>query len=308
VLIGAAAGCVAAEEAIRPGPPETLVFAPPPGLAQLERWVERRAVKLYFPDQQPVSVVDVLAGTTEEKYEPLPQGGFRVTSTVLDQGLTRNGTALPSPLPLEGVPLVHIVDAQGRFVSAVDAAGTALELQGRLRDKRMRQALEPLLTPEFVRERIAAGWRARVESICGKSQSPGDAAYGLESQELPIGPPVPMLVRRRALGFDTDGTSRVLTLGLTFAGRQAPWVGEPAVKKILDSLEDGLGTLPAEIAGQGERLMSVSTCQVVRETTQVRGTVPVDRRAAQAAGVPGLPEKLEFEVHREVVREPRAAR
>lgn len=302
------AACVAPQEAIRPAPPETLTFAPPAGLSQLERWVERRAVKLHFPEREPVSLTEVHAGTTEEKYEPLPDGGFRVTSTVLDQGVTRNGQPVATPLALDGVPFVHRIDAQGRFVAAEQVADTAAELRERLTDKRFRDALEPLLTPEFVRDRLSSGWKSRVESICGKSIAPGDVEYGLERQELPVGPPVPLLVRQRALAFDNEGTVRVLVLGLASAGRRAPWVDEPAVQPLLDALEGGLGAIPEKLEGKGERLVSVGSCQVVRETMKVTGTVPVDRRSAEAAGMPGLPEKLDFEVHREVVREPRVAR
>lgn len=304
VSMGLAAACATVEDTVRPGPPEAITFGPPAGRALVERWVERRAVQLSFPDRPDQMVVEIHAGITEERWQPLPDGGFRIVSVVREQGSSRNGVPLPLPVPIQGVEFAHRVDAEGRLVAVEDPVGTAFELQERIREQRAREMLEALFTPEFVTQRITQGWEARTAGLCNVELAPGAATDGVLVQELPTSPPLALLVRERLLGFEDGPDGRVAVFGSRLAGRNARWIDDASVQPLLDGLPEGKGSLAPRAEGRGTRLVSTRTCLVTRESSTVRGTVPVDRKAAEAQGLQNFPDRIEFRIDREVTREP----
>lgn len=284
-------------------PPVALRFAPPPGMVLQERWSQRRSVQVDFPEGR-TTVVEVHSGLSEETYTPLPGGGFRVSSVAIQANTLRNGEAVQAPLSLVGIPFVHVVDAEGRFVRAEELAETIEAMRKRLRSGPAREAVETLFEAETLRKQMEAAWNARFDQVCNRTLSPGDRFFVLDEQELPAGGPVVSVVEQLVKGRLEGRQGEAVELRLQFGGRRSPLARKPEARELLRGLEDGALALAERLEGEGERSVIANGCQTVREIARLRGEIRLNMEAARASGAVGLPERIRYRVDREVRRGP----
>lgn len=287
---------------VREGPPVEVAFRVPAGRVLIEQYVQRRQARVEFFEGDPQQVWEVLAGSIEERYEPLGRDGWRVVSTVVDETVLRNGERISSPLPLTGVALVHRIDAQGRFVAGEELEMTVAELHRRIRDDRLRELLEKVITVEWLQTRLEQTWTRRTQQVCGATLAPGDELFVSEDQELPVGGPVRALVRQTVLGTTGVRSHTAVELALTLGGGTSPLVELAGAASALDEVPGGVRGLTPKLEGKGERLVDVATCQTLREQVQMKGELRVNQEAARTSGATGFPKRIRFEVTRELVR------
>lgn len=304
LLFSLVSGCAHSGPQIREDdPPVTLRFAPPPGMVLQERWSQRRSVQVDFPEGR-TSVVEVHSGLSEETYSPLPGGGFRVSSVAIRESTLRNGETVETPLSLVGIPFVHVVDAEGRFVRAEELTETIETMRKRLRSGPAREAVETLLEPEALRGRMEAAWNARFHAVCNRTFTPGDRFFVLDEQELPAGGPVVSVVEQLAKGRLEGRQGEAVELRLRFGGRRSPLAREPEARELLRELEDGAMALAERLEGEGERSVTANGCQTIREIARLQGEIRLNVEAARASGAVGLPERIRYRVDRDVRRGP----
>lgn len=283
-------------------PPLAMRFAPPPGMVLHERWSQRRQVRVDFPEGVRTTVVEVHSGLTEETYTPLPGGGFRVSSVAIQENSIRNGERVPSPLPLQGIAFVHVVDDEGRFVRAEEITETLEAMRQRLRDGPARDVIEPLLEPDVLEKRMEAVWNARFHDVCNRTLPPGERFFVLDEQELPAGGSVVSVVEQTVLGqLDKPGGDG-LEIRLRYGGRRSPLARDPEARALIRELDEGALSLAERLEGEGERIVSARTCQTVREVSRLKGEIRLNIEAARASGAVGLPERIRYDVNREVRR------
>lgn len=287
-------------------PPLTLRFAPPPGMVLHERWSQRREVRVDFLDGPRSSVVEVHSGLTEETYKPLAGGGFRVTSVAIQESTTRNGEPIDSPLSLVGIPFVHVVDEEGRFVRAEELVETLDAMRKRLRSGPARDVIEPLLEIDTLRKTMEAAWNARFHNVCNVTVAPGDRFFVIDEQELPAGGPVVSVVEQLALGQLDSREGDAMEFRLRFGGRRSPLTRIPEARELIRHLDEGALALAERLEGEGERIVAGNSCQTIREVARIRGDIRLNVEAAQASGAVGLPERIRYRVDREVQRGSRA--
>lgn len=305
LALAALGGCA---HAPRPsGPPLELRFAPPPGMVQREQHIQRRAAEVDFPDGPRTRVVEVIESVTEERYEPLPGGGFRVTARILEESSARDGRRVESPLPLAGIPFVHTIDADGVFRSVERAEETLALLRSRLRNGPAKDLLEPTFTPEMLATRMQQAWEARFEGVCRTAIAPGQAIYRLDEQPLPVAGPVISVVEQLATGRVEDRFGESLELRLRLGGRRTSVAAAEGARALVRLLPGGTTALAENLTGEGERIVTAA-CHTTLEVVRLKGELRLNLDAARLMGAQGgFPERIRYQVDREVRRRPAAA-
>lgn len=287
---------------IVPGPAVQPTFAPPAGLVQQERYRQRRNAAVEFSEGDTQLVRDDVAGVSEERYEPLAGGGFRVTSVLVDEVAARNGLRIKPEASLAGISFTHLVDGAGRFVRSEGLDESIAEILGRLGDANARDAARALLTPAALEDRLRRAWKARFAHVCGEALSPGDSFVVVDEQEIPVAGAARGVVRQLV-----TGTRDVLALRLSLGGRGSPDVDEAQALGLLEQLPGGLAGLTETLRGEGERYVSVTSCQTTRERMALSGEVRLNPEAASPTALARFPTRITFEVEREVWRGPPGA-
>lgn len=282
-------------------PPVEMRFAPPPGLVQYEKWIERRQVRVDFPDSRS-TVLEVHSGLTREDWEVLPSGGFRITSVALQQNTLRDGEPVESPLPHLGIPFVFEVDSQGNFVRAVNLEQSIEALRKRLRRGPARELLESMLDPPRWAGLLEQSWFSRFDKVCGTTLEPGSRSYLLFPQDLPAGGPILGVVQQEVLGGIDGPGGEAVEIGLQLGGRRSAIAREPEARRIIAELEQGALALAERLEGEGERIVSVNSCLTVREVIRLNGEIRLNVEEARASGAVGLPERIRYRVDRRVSR------
>ena len=108
-----ATGCAHAP-VTAPASPIRIGFAAPRGGAQVELVSQDRLSRVQFPGRDAQVVRESVRSAQQELWRPLPDGGWRITRTQLDESAARDGQPVASAVPLTGVPFVHRIDDQGR--------------------------------------------------------------------------------------------------------------------------------------------------------------------------------------------------
>lgn len=300
----AVTACAHASKAapVNEGPPVEFRFAPPPGNVQREQYLQRRVAHIDFEGKKSTTAVDIIEGIVEERYQPLRGGGWRVSSTVLEENATRNGAPITSPLPMKGVTFTHRIDAQGNFVAPEDLFETLTELQNRVADKRLADIFERVLTIEALTAKMERAWTARFAGVCGETLQPGRLFFALDEQDLPVGGTMRSVVQQQYVGPIEGETTAGMRL--TFGGRGERLLRQPEARRVLDEAELSERLLAPSLKGEGERWIDPATCQTVREVARIKGELKLDRDAAKASGMSGFPERIRYEIGRELRRAP----
>jgi len=290
------------ERPVRPGPSVPLTFSPPPGLVLINRGAEVRTESLMFPKGGQITVRQDAEAVTEERYEPLSDGGWRVKTTLLKHVSMMDGKVVPDQLSLVGITIVHKVDAHGGFVGVENAKEALDAIYKRLTTAQMRHEFEPMLTPEFISGPLERDWRARFDSTCGHELKPGDVLYSIDVQPVEELAPVRTLVRARVLGSLPDATKPGIELELEYGGRSADFVRSPGAVDALLTFPDGALSLTDHVSGEGRRVYDPRTCQAVSEESSLKGEARLNEQAAKSVRSIGLPFRVGYEVHRQLLR------
>jgi hypothetical protein len=296
-LVSLLIGCAHGESAVRPGPPLHLRLAPPPGLAQLEILAQDRVSSVDYPGRDSAKVSEALRTVTREAWEPLRGGGYRITSTLVEESGARDGVPVAPAVPLAGVPFTFTIDAAGKFGEVEDVGDTLRAIREHVPSKQLREMLEPLLGPRQLVERLERAWRGRTEGLCNTDLTPGQVFYGIDRQELATGGPAVMLVRARVVGRHGKGLEPAVELALTYGGASSELAKDPAAAPALHGLAEG-ELVTDEVSGHGVKLVSLDTCQVLSEDATLTGAWKLNRAAIGAADPSSFPERIRFEVRR----------
>lgn len=300
VAISGLGACASAGAAIRPGPPTKLTFAPPPGMVLINRAVEIRLEYLDFPKGSSRNVRQENHATTEERYEPLPDGGFRVTTTLLEAISAKDNVVQPGGLSLVGIAIVHLIDKDGRFLGVENADEVLNTIRSRLTNPDMRRIVEPLLRPDYIAKPLEAAWRARFER-CGKTIAPGATSYAVDDQPVDEIGPIRTILQERALGVFSTGPRNGLEFELQVGDAQADFSHSPGALDALLPYPEGTRTLTADVKGTGKRLVDANTCQVYNEELNITGEGNLNKRTIDPNRIT-LPLKVRYVVHRQVLR------
>jgi hypothetical protein len=279
------------------------VFNAPPGMSQSAHSDLERTSVLRFTDKSGEGTTIRQVEDAQERFEPLPDGGFRVTSTLLKQLLTRDGQQITPPVTTVGLSLVFRVNAQGQFVALENADEIIGTLRERAIDSAQRKLLDATLTPELLEAIPKAGWYERHEPYCGRTFSPGDVRYTVANFELPLPAraPVRAFVKHQVLGETTFGVTPVMEVHLTFVGGDSKLARSDEAQKFLETLPPGERALTATLEGEGRRLISLSTCEVIEDNFDLDGSIklpPGDASIPKAV----LPTSVQFKVRQQLGR------
>ncbi len=298
VALGAlVAGACAHMPKVRPGPPMHVRFAPPDAFAQLFTIELQRESFLEFPGRETIHVKEHIRTTERETFERQSDGGYLVTSMLLDEEASRDGMPVQSAVPLKGVPFVTRVDAKGRFLKAEGVGATIDAIEANAPTKALRELIAPLLTPEVIARRIETGWRGRTEGLCNTRLTPGQTFFGVDSQELPAGGPALSLVKATVIGRTMVGLQPAAELWLEFGGASSKLAREPGAQAVLASLPKS-EELTGEVQGEGRRYVALDSCQELAEEATLDGAWTLNRAAAGPSGAKSFPARIRFHLKR----------
>lgn len=302
LLLVLSASCQHALE-IRPGPAMEAVFSPPPGGALVETWKQSRVVAIDFQGGDTREIREEVGGKVVEEYAPW-HDGWRVTSTVLEEAATRDGVNVPPALPLIGVAFSHRVNEEGGFVESMDVDESLRTIRERIRDGRLRDVLETVLTPELLASRVERSWRERYEGACNVPLAPGDVSYAVEEQALPAGGTARTLCRRTVVGQAVTQGRATVEIALEYGGASSAFLKDPAAVAVAEEA-GGVRSLTEHVKGRGVRFVSLPGCHVLAEESHFAGYSRLNETVAEKAGLGGLPKRVRFEIDRSVERRPK---
>ncbi len=271
-------------------------FAPPSEDAQLFVSEMDRETDLDFPGRDTVHIGEHVRTTQRETFDPQTDGGWRVTSMLLDELAKRNGVPVASAVPLKGVPFVARIDAKGRFVRAEDVDETIAAIEANAPTKVLHDLMAPLLTPKVVARRIAEEWRRRTTGLCNSDLTPGQTFFGLDTQGLPMGGPAVSVVKATVIGESQVGIEPAVEVALEFGGASSRLAREAGAEPILSKLEPGV--LTGDVTGRGVRYISLDTCQVLLEKATLDGAWTLNEKAVGKKAAKAFPKRIRFRVSR----------
>jgi len=308
-----AAGCAHTAPQLAERPIQ-IGFGSPRGGAQLELVSQDRLSRVQFPGRDAQVVRETVRSAQQELWRPLPDGGWRITRTQLDESAARDGQPVASAVPLTGVPFVHRIDDQGRFVAAEELPESIRAVEERVPSRELRRMLTPLLTPEMLTDRIAEDWTRRTAGLCNTTLMSGQRVVALDVQPLPVAGPAVTLARVVVSGVrPQEGVGDVVELLVTFGGLKDAIATEPGAAEALAGLPETV-VVAEHAAGTGRRLVALDSCRVVEESARVEGYWSLKPAAAallrQSGGEAAVPERISFDVRRSARRSdgPEAAR
>ena len=308
-----ATGCAHAP-ATAPASPVRIGFSAPRGGAQLELVSQDRLSRVQFPGRDAQVVRESVRSAQQELWRPLPDGGWRITRTQLDESAARDGQPVASAVPLTGVPFVHRIDDQGRFVAAEELAESIRAVEDRVPSRELRRMLTPLLTPEMLTSRIAEDWARRTAGLCNTTLMSGQRVVALDFQPLPVAGPAVTLARIEVASVrQQEGVGDVVELRITFGGLKDSIAAEAGAAEALAGLPETV-VVAEHASGTGRRLVALDSCRVIDESASIEGHWSLKPAAAallrQSGGEAAVPERISFEVRRSARRSdgPEAAR
>lgn len=278
------------------------VFSPPIGGSLVETWKQTRLVAIDFQGGETRQVREEVGGEVVEEYDHW-HDGWRVMATVREEAAMRDGRNVPPVLPLIGVPFTHRVDERGQFIESMDIDESLRTMRERVRDRRLGDVLDTVVTPNLLARRVERAWRDRYEGLCNVSVEPGDTSYSVEEQELPAGGTARMICRRTVVGQAVTRGQATMEIALEYGGASSAFLKQSEVVTIVED-SGGVRSLTENVEGRGTRFVSLSGCHVLEETSKFSGYSKLNESVAGQAGMGGLPKRIRFEVGRSVERRP----
>jgi hypothetical protein len=267
----------------------------------INRAVEVRIESLDFPKGPPRVVRQESHASTEERYEPLPDGGFRIRTTLLEAISSKDNILLPDRVSLTGITIIHRVDKEGHFIEVENVDEVLEAIRARLTTPDVRRLVEPLLTRPYISRPLEAAWRQRFERVCGKPMAPGNVTYAVDDQPVDEIGPIRSIVREVALGQVKTGSRNAMEINLEFGGRDVDFTHSPGALDALLPYAEGLDALSTGVKGSGTRLVDVSNCQIYNDEVNILGEGRLNKRSVETQSML-LPLKVRYEVHRQVLR------